>query len=64
MKGNYEIVKKIQFQSSPPFDQLVTKLGGFQRAKNFIGVIEKRMDGSGFGEILQEAGIWGDTSGT
>ena len=60
-EGIYEIVKKIQFQSSPRFDHMVIRLGGFHQAKNFVGVIGKRMDGSGFGEILQDA-LWGDTS--
>ena len=43
---------------------MVIRLGGFHRAKNFVVVIGKGMDGSGFGEILQRCwSLWGDTSG-
>ena len=57
----YEIAKKIQFQVSPQLDHMVIRLGGFHRAKNFIGVIGRRMEESGFGEILEDSGLFGET---
>ena len=53
------MVKKIQFQLAPQFSHMVIRLGSFHRAKNFIGVIGKRMKDSGFGEILEESGLYG-----
>ena len=57
----YEIAKRIQFQLSPQFDHMVVRLGGFHRAKNFIGVIGKRMESSGFEEVLEDSGLYGET---
>ena len=56
----YQIAKQIQWRI--PFLQDVTvRLGGFHRAKNFLGVIGKRMRSTGFSEILDEAGLYGAT---
>ena len=57
----YEIAKGIQFQLSPQFDHMVIRLGGFHRAKYFIGVIGKRMERSGFDEVLEDSGLDGET---
>ena len=35
------------------------RLEGFHTAKNFLGVIGKRMDGSGFSEILENTSSYG-----
>ena len=40
---------------------MVFRLGGFHIAKNFLGVIGKRMDISGFSEILEDTSSYGPT---
>ena len=40
---------------------MVFRLGGFHIAKNFLGVIGKRMDISGFNEILEDTSSYGPT---
>ena len=37
------------------------RMGGFHRLKNFMGVIGRRMEDSGFEDIFLEAGIYGAT---
>ena len=43
----YAIAKKIQWQV-PALQDITIRLGGFHRAKNFLGIIGKRMKSSGF----------------
>ena len=50
----YEICKEIQWKTKSEFDDMAFRLGCFHIAKNFLGVIGKRMDGSGFSEILED----------
>ena len=40
---------------------MTLRLGGFHRAKNFLGVIGKRMKSTGFSEILEESELYGAT---
>ena len=56
-----EAVYKIQWNTKNKFDDMVFRLGGFHIAKNFLGVIGKRMDGSGFSEILEDTSSYGPT---
>ena len=57
----YEIAMRIQYQVSPKLYHMVIRLGGFHRVKNFTGIIGKRMEESGFGEILEDSGLYGET---
>ena len=57
----YQICKEIQWKTKNEFDNMVFRLGGFHIAKNFLGVIGKRMDGSGFSEILEDTSSYGPT---
>ena len=54
----YELAKKVQW-STPSLQDLTLRLGGFHRAKNFLGVIGKRMRSTGFEEILEASGLFG-----
>ena len=44
----YQIFKEIQWKTKNEFENMLFRLGGFHIAKNFLGVIGKRMDGSGY----------------
>ena len=57
----YEIAMRIQYQVSHKLYHMVIRLGGLHRAKNFAGIISKRMEESGFGEILEDSGLYGET---
>ena len=54
----YQMVKKIQWQV-PMLNDVTVRLGGFHRAKNFLGILGKRMKSSGFQEIMDESGLFG-----
>ena len=54
----YQLVKQIQWTDAT-LEDIVVRMGGFHRAKNFCGVIGKRMKGSGFGEIFLKSGMFG-----
>ena len=54
----YQMVKKIQWQV-PTLNDVTVRLGGFHRAKNFLGIFGKRMKSSGFQEIMDESGLFG-----
>ena len=56
----YQICKEIQWKTKNEFD-MVFRLGGFHIAKNFLGVVGKRTDGSGFSEILEDTLSYGPT---
>ena len=43
----YQICEEILWKTKNEFDDMVFRLGSFHSAKNFLGVIGKRMDGSG-----------------
>ena len=53
MKPFIKYVKKFSGRQKTNLNTLF-RLGGFHIAKNFLGVIGKRMDGSGFSEILED----------
>ena len=55
----YATAKQIQWAVSPEFDDMVIRLGGFHMAKNFIGVIGKRMEESGIEDLWAESGLYG-----
>ena len=57
----YQICKEIQWKTKNEFEDMVFCLGGFHIAKNFLGVIGKRMDISGFNEILEDTSSYGPT---
>ena len=52
----YQIAKEIQWVD-PSLANIIIQLGGFHIAKNFIGVIGKRMKQSGFADILEAYSI-------
>ena len=54
----YQIANQIQWKV-PALQDITGRLAGFHRAKNFLGVIGKRMKSSGFSEILEEANVYG-----
>ena len=54
----YKLAKIVQW-NMPQLQHITIRMGGFHRAKNFTGVIGKRMRSSGFGDILKKAGIYG-----
>lgn len=56
----YQIAKQIQWRV-PALQNMTLRLGGFHRAKNFLGVIGKRMKSTGFSEILEESELYGAT---
>ena len=53
-EGIYEIAKEVQRKVSPQFEDMIIRLGGFHRAKNFLGVIGRRMEESEIEQILEE----------
>ena len=55
----YATAKQIQWAVSPESDNMVIRLGGFHMAKNFIGVIGKRMEESGIEDLWTESGLYG-----
>ena len=55
----YSDAKRIQWAVSPELDNIVIRLGGFHRAKNFIGVIGKRMAESGIEDLWIESDLYG-----
>ena len=57
----YQICKEIQWKTKNEFEHMLFRLGGFHIAKNFLGVIGKQMDGSGFSEILEDMPSYGLT---
>ena len=50
----YEIAKEVQWKVSPQFEDMIIRLGGFHLAKNFLGVIGRRMEENGTEQILEE----------
>ena len=54
----YQLAKQVQWLV-PALQDITVRLGGFHRAKNFLGVLGKRMQSTGFGEILEEACLYG-----
>ena len=54
----YATAKKIQWQV-PGLADVTIRLGGFNRAKNFLGIIGKRMKSSGFKEIITRFQLFG-----
>ena len=54
----YQLAKQVQW-CTPTLQDITIRLGGFHRAKNFMGVIGKRMQSTGFGDILEAAGLFG-----
>ena len=57
----YALAKQVQWKDMQNLDDILLRLGGFHRAKNFIGIIGKRMSGSGFETILEDSRIFGET---
>ena len=57
-EGIYSLSKEAQWQVVPQLDSVILRLGGFYKAKNFVGVIGRQMDGPGFDEILEESGLY------
>ena len=57
-EGIYSLSKEAQWQVIPQLDSVILRLGGFHRAKNFVGIIGRRMADSGFDEILEESGLY------
>ena len=53
-EGIYEIAKEGQWEVSPQFEDMIIRLGGFHRAKKFLGVIGRCMEESGIEQILEE----------
>lgn len=56
----YQMAKQIQWRVET-VQHLTIRLGGFHRAKNFMGVLGKRMKSSGFDDILDQSGLYGST---
>ena len=54
----YAIAKEILW-TSPKLNDVLLRMGGFHRTKNFLGVIGKRMSGCGFDDVLEESGLYG-----
>ena len=57
----YQVCKEIQWKTKNEFDDMVVLWRVFHIAKNYHGVIGKRMDGSGFSEILEDTSSYGPT---
>ena len=53
-EGTYETAKEVQWKVSPQFEDMIIRLEGFHRAKNFLGVIGRRMEETGIEQILEE----------
>ena len=60
-EGVYCIASEVKWIVVPLFDHMFLRMGGFHRLKNFMGVIGRRMEDSGFEDIFLEAGIYGAT---
>ncbi len=60
-EGIYCEAKRIQWAVSPELDNVIVRLGGFHRAKNFLGVIGKRMSESGVEDLWIESEICGSS---
>ena len=56
----YQIAKQVKWRVLA-LQNMTLRLGGFHRAKNFLGVIGKRMKSTGFSEILEESELYGAT---
>ena len=54
-EGIYRIAQSIKFRNPAEFRSLVIRLGGFHCLLNFLGIIGKRMRGSGIEDILVES---------
>ena len=54
----YAAAKQIQCTVSPEFEDMVLRLGGLHKTKNFLGVIGKRMEESGIEDLWTESGIY------
>ena len=54
----YQLAKQVQW-FVPALQDITVRLGGFHCAKNFLGVLGKQMQSTGFGEILEEACLYG-----
>ena len=57
-EGISSLSKEAQWQVVPQLDSAILRLGELHRAKNFVGVIGRRMADSGFDEILEESGLY------
>ena len=57
----YQICKEVQLKTKNEFDNMLFHLEGFHIAKIFLGIIGKRMEGSGFSEILEDTSLYGPT---
>ena len=53
-EGIYEIAKEVQWKVPTQFEDMIIRLGGFHCAKNFLGVIGRRMEESGIEQISEE----------
>ena len=58
-EGNCCEAKRIHWAISPELDNVIVRLGGFHRAKNFLGVIGKRTTESGVEDLWIESDICG-----
>ena len=56
----YTPAKEIQWTNYYDLKDMVIRLGGFHRAKNFMGIIGKRMEESGLEDIWQESNFYGE----
>ena len=56
----YVPVKEIQWTNYYELKDMVIRLGGFHRAKNFMVIIGKRMKASGLEDIWQESNFYGE----
>ena len=64
MTKEFTDAKRIQWAISPELDSVIARLGGFHRAKNFLGVIGKRMTKSGVEDLWIESDICGSNVAT
>ena len=53
-EGIYEIAKEVQWKVLPQFEDMIIRLGGFHRVKNFLGIIDGRMEESGIEQLFEE----------
>ena len=58
-EGIYRIAQSIKFRNLAEFRSLVIRLGSFHHVLNFVGIIGKRMRGSGIEDILVESDCYG-----
>lgn len=58
-EGIYCDAKRIQWAVSPELDNVIIRMGGFHRAKNFISLIGKRMVESGIEDLWIESDVCG-----